>query len=302
MNSKKGRALALGFFDGVHKGHAALINRTIEVAREKGLSPAVLTFDKHPEQIITGNPVPLISSNRDRERIIMRYFDVDDVLFFHFDDKLMHLKWDRFVERLVSDMSAEHLVVGHDFHFGYKGEGTPEKLCDICARLGIGCDVIPKVVSGDGVTVSSTYIRKLISEGDIRRANEFLGHPHMMTDTVRYGYRFGSTIGFPTINMRFEDGVIVPPRGVYATRVHFRGEEHTEYPAVTNVGVRPTVAEGTEITVETFLFDFDGDLYGKHAILDFYEFIRPEKKFEDSAKLKEQIARDCQAAREFFEK
>ena len=161
---------------------------------------------------------------------------------------------------LAKELGATHLVVGHDYHFGYKGEGNPEKLKALCAEIGLGLDVIEKVEQ-EGITISSTYIRTLVAQGEIETANDFLGHPYTLSDTVSHGKKLGSTLGFPTVNLKLMDNVLPPALGVYATRVYLEnGESHI---AVTNVGKRPTVDDGEKLTVEGFILDFSGDLYGR---------------------------------------
>lgn len=290
------RVLALGFFDGVHLGHAALIRKTSELAAEYGAAPAVLSFDVHPDSLVRSEQVPLINNAAARADIIRRLYGIDSVIFVHFDEAVMKTPWRDFLELIVSELSACHLVVGHDFRFGYRGEGDAERLAEYCGENGIGYSVIPKVAK-DGVTVSSTYIRKLIADGEIERANAFLGHPHTLVDTVRYGYRLGRKIGAPTINMRFPEGVLIPAHGVYASKVVLEDGEHV---AVTNVGVRPTVGGGSGVSVESYILDFDGNLYGRQVRVDFYGFIRPEMKFDGVDALKERIKIDAELAREFF--
>ena len=199
---------------------------------------------------------------------------------------------------LVGENGAVHLVAGHDFHFGYKGEGNPERLRQLCGELGIGCDIIPKV-ERDHITVSSTYIRTLIAQGEMERANEFLGHPHTLTDTVAHGKKLGSTLGFPTVNLRFQPGVLVPAYGVYATKVWFENGESR--PAVTNIGVRPTVDDGNKVTVEGFILDFEGDLYGKTLRLEFFQHLRHEMRFDSLEALKARIAADAETTRLYFQ-
>ncbi len=291
------RVIALGFFDGVHIGHGALLNKTKALAQELGATPAVMTFDTHPEKQITGRPVPLICSPEDRADIIHRIYGIADVLFLHFDDETMKMPWPEFVEQLVENFGAVALVAGHDFHFGYKGEGNPQRLMEKCRALGIGCSIVPRVEK-DGVTVSSTYIRELLVKGELQRANAFLGHPYCLTDAVHSGYRLGRSMGTPTINMRFESGVLVPARGVYATRVFWDGGVHD---AVTNIGTRPTVDQGDDVSVESFILHFQGNLYGKRMRLEFYEFIRPERRFPDTASLRQQILADAQSAADFLQ-
>ncbi len=291
------RAIALGFFDGVHIGHAALLNKTKQRAAEHGLLPSVLSFDVHPDTLVFGREVPLINSAIGRQEIIRRCFGIENVVFIHFNQHVMHMPWQDFAASVVEELQAAWIVVGHDFSFGWRGEGTPEKLRAWCEERGVGCDVIAPVTL-DGRVVSSTYIRSLIERGDMEEAARFLGHPHTLADTVRSGYHLGSKLGAPTINMFFPEGVLVPRHGVYAARVWL---EHGEsYLAVTNVGVRPTVSEGDRVSVESHLLDYEGNLYGRQARVDFHAFLRDEIRFEDMEALSAQIRQDAGRARAWF--
>lgn len=295
----KKRVIALGFFDGVHLGHAALLRRTVEEAQRRGCVPAVFTFDRPPKEVVTGRPCPLINSPEDRRELVHRLFGIDDILMVPFDQEMMTTPWDAFVtEILAKRYHAVHVVAGHDHHFGHKNQGTPELLQMKCAELGIGCDIIPKV-EHLGVTVSSTYIRRLVELGQMERAAEFLGHPHTLTQTVRHGRRIGHSIGVPTINLTFPYHVLVPSHGVYATRAYL--SDGTQYMGVTNVGTRPTVNNGTDVTVETFLLDYDGDLYGQTVRLEFWMRLRDEVRFDSREELKAQIAADTEAVRKLFQ-
>ncbi|MBR4549644.1 MAG: bifunctional riboflavin kinase/FAD synthetase [Oscillospiraceae bacterium] len=293
------RAIALGFFDGVHIGHAALLERTKQRAKEIGAVPSVLSFDVHPDTLVFGNAVPLINSAIGREDIIRRQFGIENVVFLHFNRRVMQMDWVEFIESLVRELNIGWIVVGHDFCFGYKGRGTTERLKEYCESHGIGCDVIPPVML-DGQIVSSTRIRQLILDGDMEKARRWLGHPHMLSDTVHSGYRLGHKMGAPTINMYFPEGVIVPRHGVYASKVWL--EDGSGHIAVTNVGVRPTVSEGERVSVESHLLDYSGNLYGRQARVEFYSFLRPETKFGDVESLGEQIRRDAEQARAYFDK
>ena len=294
----KERVIALGFFDGVHLGHAALLRRTVEEAARRGCVPAGFTFDRAPKEVVTGTPCPLINSPEDRRDLVRRLFGIDDILMVPFDHEMMTTPWDAFVtEILVKRYHAIHLVAGHDHHFGYKNQGSPELLRGKCAELGIGCDIIPKVEHA-GITVSSTYIRRLVELGQMARAAEFLGHPHVLSQVVKHGQRIGRTIGIPTINFTVPPHVLVPGHGVYATKACL--PDGRELGGVTNVGTRPTVHNGTDITVETYLLDFDGDLYGQTVRLEFCRHLRDEVRFDSLESLKSQIAADADAVRALF--
>lgn len=292
------RAIALGFFDGVHIGHGALLRKTKERAAETGAIPSVLSFDVHPDTLVFGKEVPLINSALGREDLIRRLYGIDNVVFLHFNRHMMRMPWRDFADNLIDELNVGWIVVGHDFSFGYRGEGTAEKLRETCAERGIGCDVIPPVML-DGRIVSSTWIRSLIAAGEMEQAARYLGHPHTLLDTVHSGYHLGTKMGAPTINMHFPEGVIVPKHGVYAAKVFL--EDDSEHVAVTNVGVRPTVGEGNRLTVESHLLHYSGNLYGRQARLEFHRFLRPERRFASFEQLSEQIRRDAEEARIYFD-
>ena len=290
--------IALGFFDGVHRGHGALLRKAAERAGELDAAPAVFTFDRSPKEFVTGKPVLLINSNDDRRDIIRRVYGIQRVIFAPFDREMMTMPWQNFItELLVKQYGAVHLVAGHDYRFGHKNEGTVERLREKCRELGLGCDIIPKVEVA-GITVSSTYIRTLLEQGDVERAALFLGHPHCLSQTVRHGQRLGRTIGIPTVNLAVPAHVLTPERGVYITRAFL--PDGRSCPGVTNVGTRPTVTEGDTVSVETYLLGFDGDLYGQTVRLDFYKRLRGEVKFPSLEALRQEILRNVAETEAYF--
>ena len=292
------RVIALGFFDGVHTGHAVLMNRARHAADQLGAAAAVLTFDLHPDALVLGTQQSLINSMADREKLITDCFGMDEMLVIHFTKAVQEMPWQAFVDDyLVREHGAVHLVCGHDFRFGYRGEGNALLLQERCRALGLGCDVIP-AVTVDNVLVSSTYIRQLIGEGDIRQANRFLGHPHRLSGRVIRGRQVGRTIGIPTANLTIPQGVLSPARGVYAAWVTVDG---ARYAAVTNVGTRPTLQNGEDLTVESWLLDFDGDLYDREVLVEFMDFIRPERAFPSVEALREEILQNARQARELLQ-
>ena len=300
---QKKRVIALGFFDGIHIGHAALMRRVLEIGKKSKLVPSVITFDTQPQNLVADQNIPLINSPEDRAGLLRRLFGIDDIIFLHFDKETASMPWDKFIDHLVDEFGARHLVAGNDFKFGHNGTGNSKLLARKCLESGLGCEVIPDVVY-DGIVSSSTYIRELIAAGDIERANAFLGHPHVLTDVVHYGYKLGRTLGTPTINMRFSAAVLLPAFGVYATRVYL--EDSTAkadidgHIGVTNVGIRPTVDDSGLVTAETHIVNFQRNLYGHQVRIEFYKRLRPEKKFRDVSGLKAQISNDCKAASEYF--
>ena len=309
---QKKRVIALGYFDGIHIGHAALMRRVLEVGNETDLIPSVITFDSHPRSLIDGEEIPLINSPEDRAGLLRRVFGIEDIIFLHFDRNTVSMTWSKFIDHLIEEFGARYLVAGNDFKFGFGAEGSSKLLADKCKDAGIGCDIIPDVTC-DGVISSSTYIRELITEGDMEKANKFLGHPHVLTDVVRYGYKLGRTLDAPTINMRFAPGVLVPAFGVYATKVYIDSDKSPSddisgtnstsgHIGVTNIGVRPTVDNSDNITAETHILNFQRNLYGHQVRIEFYKRLRPEIKFANVEELKTQIQKDCTAAAEYFEK
>lgn len=296
MEQRK-RVIALGFFDGVHLGHGALLRRVTVRAKELNAISAAVTFDSHPKTIIQGHGAPLLTTPSDRMDLMRRLYDIQEIIVARFDSDLMHMDWREFVaDYLVTQNDAIHLVAGHDFRFGYMGQGNSQRLQQLCAELGIGCDIIPSV-SFDEITVSSTYIRTLVAQGEMERATQFLGHPFCLTEQVRHGKKLGSRLGFPTVNLHIPTGCVIPSFGVYAARLWVDGES---FAAATNVGVRPTVDDDGAVTVEGTLLDFNGSLYGKTVRMDFYKRLRPEQKFESLDALRTQVMCDIETVRNYF--
>lgn len=292
------RVIALGFFDGVHTGHGQLMKAVKAAAERTGAVAAAFTFDRSPTAVITGQPVPLLSTVEDRIWLMQHCYGIEEVVVASFD-AMQRMDWQDFiVQYLVRELKVVHVVAGHDFHFGYMGKGNPQRLKEKCRELGIGCDIISPVVQ-DGITVSSTYIRTLIAQGEMERAVQFLGHPHVLSGQVGHGKHIGSSaLGFPTVNLSIPDQVIVPAFGVYATKVHFGDQCRM---AVTNVGVRPTVRDNDgRVTVEGFILDFSGDLYGQPLRMEFFHRLRGEQKFPTLHALADEIAHNAQQAREYF--
>lgn len=288
------RVIALGFFDGVHIAHGALLSRVAEVAVALDAVPAALTFDRLPKHRAD---TLLLSTSADRQWLMERYYGIREVEVLTFDRAMMEMPWQRFVTDLLArDFNAAHVVAGHDFHFGYKGEGDPEKLKALCSELGIGCDIIGRVEM-DGVTISSTYIRSLLQKGEMEEACRYLGHPHILSGQVARGKGLGRTLGFPTANLIPPAEVLVPAFGVYATRVV---TEEGGYLAVTNVGNRPTVDDGDKVTIEPWILDFEGDLYGRNIRVEFYKKLRGERKFASLEELREEIFRNADQTRVYF--
>lgn len=292
------RVIALGFFDGVHLAHGALLSRTAELAWSLGAVPAAITFDRAPKTVVGDRSVPLISTPEDRAWLMQHCYGIAQVETLAFDRTMMEMPWQEFVTGVLKGrFGAVHVVAGHDYRFGHRGEGNAERLSALCRELGMGCDIIGRVEL-DGVTVSSTHIRGLIAAGEMEEAVRFLGHPHILSGPVVTGRQIGRTIGIPTANLTVPGEVVVPGFGVYATRV-VTGQG--SYMAVTNVGIRPTVADERGVTVEPWILDFDGDLYGQTIRVEFYKKLRGEQKFASLDELRAEILRNGDQTRAFFD-
>jgi riboflavin kinase/FMN adenylyltransferase len=294
---QKRRVIALGFFDGVHLGHGALLRQVAQRAKELDAVPSAMSFDIHPSALIQGKAVPLINSPADRVWLMKHLYGIEDVILAHFDQKMMHQPWEEFVtDYLIGELGAVHVVVGHDYHFGDRGAGNAEKLRQKCAEYGVGCEIMG-MVEVDGQQVHSTLIRQLVEQGEMEQAERYLGHPHMMTNQVSQGKHLGRTLGFPTVNLKFQPGMLVPAYGVYAAKVYVGGEE---YIAVTNIGVRPTVENTSEANVEAFILDYSGDLYGQELRVEFFRHLRGERRFPSVEALRDEVMRNAQQTREYF--
>ena len=281
MNKRK--ILALGFFDGVHRGHSALLKACRGLADSLGVTAGAVTFDIHPMSLTKGRSPLLINTPADRDAL-MQEQGIHEIVTLAFDEQLRCLNWQDFLRLLMEKHGAAGFVCGSDFRFGYLGEGSAMCLLQFAKAHDLPCVIVPRLSLGSTV-ISSSHIRSLLKDGSMEEANRFLGHPHRLTGKVIPGQHLGRTLGTPTANLAFPDTLAIPRFGVYACLAHVEGKT---YAAVTNVGTRPTV-DGRTVTIEPWLIKFDGDLYGKEILLEFYSFLRPERKFESLEELKAEI-------------
>ena len=277
---------ALGFFDGVHLGHQALLSVCCKLAKQMDCLPAAVSFPLPPSAVLQELEPNMITSVTERENLL-RQHGMEQVRIFPANAETFSLEWEAFLEILIAE-GAAGFVCGEDYRFGRFGSGTAETLSNFAAARNLPCVIVPEQTM-DGEKISSTRIRTLLEKGDVENANRLLGHPHVLTGIVDHGRQLGRTIGIPTANISLPDGVLTPAFGVYACTVQI--DNHT-YVAVTNIGTRPTVG-GDHITVEPWILDFEGDLYGKAITLHFYKFLRPEQKFDSLEELKTQIQQDA---------
>ena len=287
---------ALGFFDGVHLGHQALLRECKRMAQAQNCRAGVITFSVHPLSLVSQDAPKLINTPAERKQLLLQH-GMDCVLTLSFDEKMMRLPWRDFFRLITTEYGACGLVCGEDFRFGWRGEGTAQLLQALCQEEGIECFVVAQQLL-DGITVSSTHIRTLLEEGKLSDAVRFLGHPHILSGTVISGQHLGRTMGIPTANLALADSIVCPKHGVYACKATIDGAEHL---AVTNIGTRPTVG-GSEVAVEAYLLDFCADIYGKTLTLSFYDYLRQEQKFPNLDELQAQIQENAASVRKIFEK
>ncbi|NOZ21465.1 MAG: riboflavin biosynthesis protein RibF [Planctomycetes bacterium] len=285
------RVVALGMFDGVHLGHQKTISTAVALAEESGYQSAIVTFDRHPQSVLSGHAPPLITSLRHR-LYLFECLGADLCLVLHFDRFLAATTAREFLEKILIDrLGAKIIVLGQNATFGKGGEGNCAFLERVSVEYGIECRQVSLAQVGDRV-VSSTAVREVITHGDLETAAAMLGRPFSLLGTVVQGDGMGAKLGFPTANLNLHHEAR-PSRGVYAGRAHV-GEK--TYDVVVNIGVRPTVKAGSEERVEVHLIGFQGDLRGQDLDVALFKRLRDEMHFETTGALAEQIRRDCEQA------
>ncbi|WP_119679159.1 bifunctional riboflavin kinase/FAD synthetase [Indioceanicola profundi] len=293
----RGSCVALGNFDGVHRGHRAVIATAQRIAAEIGAPSAVLTFEPHPRSVFRPDDPPFrLTPFRIKARLL-EALGLDMLFVQHFDAAFSSLTAQQFVEQvLVRDLGARHVVAGYDFVFGHKRGGDIAYLREIGARHGFGVTEVVPVQDDAGAVFSSTRVRQALAEGRPDEAAAILGHPFEIEGRVEHGDKRGRTIGFPTANVELGE-YQRPKSGVYAVLAGIdQGGETVWHKGVANLGRRPTVG-GLVERLEVHLFDFGGDLYGRHLRVQLHHFLRPEMRFDSFDQLKSQIAADAERAR-----
>jgi riboflavin kinase / FMN adenylyltransferase len=291
-------ALAIGNFDGVHRGHGALLGRLVELARQYSLPPTILTFEPHPREFFAPASAPARLTTF-REKIeLLAEAGVEQAMICRFNAEFAALTAEQFVERvLVRGLQVEHLIVGDDFRFGKGRLGDFAMLQAAGSQFGFTVEAMGSVTV-DGERASSSGVRAALAAGDMAHAARLLGRPYIIDGQVAHGEKIGRQLGFATANIRIKHNPL-PMAGVFAVQVSGLGEQ--PLPGVANLGVRPTVG-GTRPLLEVHLFDFDRDIYGKHISVRFVHKLRNEQRFPNFDALKAQIAADAAAARLFFQR
>ena len=296
--------VVVGFFDGVHRGHQSLISRTVRAADQRGVRSVVVTFDRHPLEVVNPGARPALLMTLDQRLRALAAQDVDLVVALPFDDELRHREPRDFVSYVFGGpLQARHVVVGANFRFGHRAAGDVTTLADIGPLLDFTSEGVT-LLEMDDTVVSSTEIRAALEQGDVERAARWLGRPYVMDGLVARGDQRGRVLGFPTANLHVDERAAVPADGVYAGRLRLptSGEdERTWHPAAISVGTNPTFAGITTVRIEAYLLDWSGDLYGLDASLAFTHHLRGQVKFDDVDDLITQMTADVARARELLD-
>ena len=295
FSSENRTVVTFGKFDGIHTGHKLLINKAVAIAEKEGLKTILCTFDMRKWK---SHSEPQITDVKEKE-IICNELGVDILLEIPFDDSIALLEPEEFINEFIrKKLNAEYVVVGTDWKFGKDRKGDVESLVKYSNTYGYTA-VIEEKITIDNREISSTWIRDEIKSGNMEKANELLGYPYFFYGMVESGKKLGRTIGFPTINLSVDCDKILPPYGVYASIINIGGRV---LHGVTNVGVRPTVDDDERVSVETYIFDFDEQVYGEYIMVELVHFIRKEKKFESLAELKKHLESDIFNVIKFYNK
>jgi riboflavin kinase/FMN adenylyltransferase len=287
FSPRKDMLLTIGVFDGVHLGHKHLIAKLKELAQKQGDLSGVITFSQHPREVLSPQTRLPSLTGLEQRLALLQDEGVDIVIPLPFTPRIANLSPKQFLSLLKEYLKVKGLVVGPDFALGKDRQGDIDALRQLGKEMGFSVTVVPPLRIG-GEVVSSTAIRKALADGDMEKAQKLLGRPFRLQGRVVSGDKRGIKLGFPTANLEAAPGQALPASGVYACRAHVEGQA---YPAMTNIGTRPTFGGGQQL-IEVYLLDYNGDLYGQELAIDIIERLRDEKKFDTAEQLKEQIARD----------
>lgn len=288
--------VTLGKFDGIHRGHQLLLNKVLE-QKKIGLQSVMFTFAYHPSNLFSDKEIEQIYTEEEKKYLLEKS-GLDVLISYPFTEETASMEPEDFIKKVLIDkVDAKKIVVGTDFRFGHKRRGDVSLLQKMSEQWGYELIVFDKMKLDDRV-VSSSYIRSEIAQGNMEHVNELLGSPFTVIGEVLHGRKIGRTLGFPTTNLITPSNKLLPPNGVYVSHTIINGIKH---PGVTNIGYNPTVGETPERRVETYIFDYDADLYGKMIEVSLYAYARPEKKFESVEDLKNQMKKDIAFGRKYFQ-
>lgn len=277
--------LSLGKFDGLHRGHELLMDSVFEKA-VNGLKAAVFTFDIPPNQAAETDP-QVITTNEEKKQLFSER-GIDYLIECPFTKEIMHMEAERFIAEVAKRLCVRWIIVGTDFRFGHNRKGDYHMLQNYAGTYGYQVRVVQKM-QYQGRDISSTYIREALKKGSIEFANELLGYPYFIQGKIIHGNQVGRTIGFPTINIQPPPQKLLPPFGVYVSKIRLDGKQ---YGGITNIGKKPTIEGDNPAGAETYIYDFNGDVYEKTAKVELLHFERPEMKFSGIEALKEQLEKD----------
>lgn len=295
FNIAQESVVTLGKFDGIHNGHKKLLSKVKALAGEQ-LKTVIFTFSIHPMTYFEGDKPKVLMTNREKYEYLKNE-NFDYLIECPFVDKIVSMEPEDFVEEiLIKQLKAKHIVVGKDFRFGHGRRGSVDTLRSYERRGCFNVHVLEKE-KYEGKDISSTYVRSEVEMGRMEEVKNLLARPYTITGEVEYGRQLGRTLGIPTTNIMPEDSKLLPPYGVYFSKTIIDG---VFYNGITNIGCKPTIAEQLKRGVETHLFDFTGDLYGKVLTVELYKYERPEMKFQNIDELKLQMEKDIQKAKTYF--
>ena len=290
-------AAALGKFDGIHRGHQKLLDEILE-QKKKGRKAVVFTFDPSPATLFQKTKVKELTTKREKEAMFAE-MGVDILIEFPLNERTAAMSAEDFIEEvLVKRMNVGFIAAGTDLSFGYKGAGDTKLLKQFSEEYGFQVEIIEKICH-EGREISSSYVREEVEKGNMELVAALIGKTYSVTGTVEHGNRIGRTLGFPTTNLLPEEEKLLPPRGVYFSKIYV---DESVYHGVTNIGYKPTVSDEPRMGVETFIFDFEKDVYGKEITVSLEHFKRPEMKFDGLEELKTQVDLDKEAGRKYFER
>jgi len=286
--------ISLGKFDGIHRGHELLLEQLMKKKRE-GYKAVIFTFDIPPKKALNAEEVKVLTTNEEKMHMFDS-FGIDYLIECPFTPEVMSMEPEVFIEMLVKNLSVKYIVAGEDFCFGRNRRGNYQMLQEYASKLSYEAIILPKMKE-DERDISSSYVREEIMEGRIEMANKLLGYPYFVSGEVKHGNKIGRTIGFPTINLIPPANKLLPSYGVYITKVTIDG---IVYHGVTNVGCKPTIEGENPVGIETYILDFQQDVYDKVVIVTFIKKIRDERKFPSLESLLTQMRLDVNEARYYF--
>lgn len=285
-------AAAIGKFDGIHRGHQSLLRHVLE-QKEKGLQAVVFTFDPSPAVLFSGVNLPELTTKREKRKIFEQ-LGIDVLIEFPLNHTTAAMPAEEFIRQvLAGQMKTAYIAAGTDLSFGKEGKGDTELLIKMAKRYGYRAEIIEKVCL-DGVEISSSYVRDVVKAGDMEKAERLIGEAYSVRGIVAHGKKLGRRLGMPTVNLLPEREKLLPPYGVYFSEVSV-GEK--VYKGITNIGCKPTVNDERQAGVETYLYDFAQDIYGREITVRLFSFLRLEKKFASVEELKQQMAADIARGR-----